>query len=71
MASKRGRISLKPGNMKGLSQGKPALPRSRKPPKIVADALGLHSTTGASQAMLAKLMSHPNPKVVKAAKRLM
>lgn len=70
MASKRGKISLSPGNFKGLKQAAP-LPRGKKPPKIIANALGIDSSMGVSPMTLGKLVGHPDPKVRTAVKKML
>lgn len=74
--STRSKISLSPGNFKGLSAGPkmskpPKLMGGKKAPAIITNALGVHSTTGVSPMMLGKLVGHPDPKVRTAVRKML
>lgn len=72
MASKEGKISLKPGNMKGLGQKKaPKLLGGKKAPAVLLKALGVGTGVNLHPMMLGKLVGHPDPKVRSAAKKLL
>lgn len=82
MSVPRGRVSDIPGNFRGLGNTTPNVKRTAsitpkgagqgiRPPRIVAQALGISQNQPVHQAMVSRLLNHPNEAIANAAKRLM
>lgn len=82
MGAPRGRVSDTPGNFRGLGKTGTNVKRTAsitpkgagtgiKPPRVIAEALGVDPNQPVHKAAVGPLLTHPNQAIADAAKRLM